>query len=445
MEVNREEALRALAIAQKHRSASNLPSALKFARKSVALFSTPEGEAMITIIEREIESGGSASGSGASSETSTANGNTPSAKGKASGIEEHVTSAHSRHGAKTEADDGKSKKREYTTKQLEVVKRVKACKHHQYYEILSVEKTCTENDVKKAYKKLALALHPDKNGAPGADEAFKMVSKAFQILSDSNLRAAYDSNPDYDPTQRNAGMPSRSGGMGGMGGMHPGFGGAYQQEINPEDLFNMFFGGGGGGFGNSPFGGANVFTFGGPGGFRTYQAGPRRPRQAADGDGNALTALLPILLVLVFSIITILPSILSTAGTPDPSYSFEPSTRLETGRESFNWKVPYFVNKQEWEKSEIWKSVPEARRGTGSEALYSSKVRQFEKGVEGHYVRRLQNECAMFNDRRGKLIADNSGFFGFGANAEKIAELRKMKNPACEQLRSWGVGQGQVW
>lgn len=84
-----------------------------------------------------------------------------------------------------------------------------------------------------------------------------MVSKAFQILSDSNLRAAYDSNPDYDPTQRNAGMPSRSGGMGGMGGMRPGFGGAYQQEINPEDLFNMFFGGGGGGFGNSPFGGAN--------------------------------------------------------------------------------------------------------------------------------------------------------------------------------------------
>lgn len=139
MEVNKEEALRALSIAQKHRSASNLPSALKFARKSVALFSTPEGEAMITIIEREIESGGSASGSGASSGTSTANGNTPSSKGKASGIEEHVTSAYSRHGTKTEADDGKSKKREYTTKQLEVVKRVKACKHHQYYEILSGE------------------------------------------------------------------------------------------------------------------------------------------------------------------------------------------------------------------------------------------------------------------------------------------------------------------
>lgn len=137
-----------------------------------------------------------------------------------------------------------------------------------------------------------------------------------------------------------------------------------------------------------------VFTFGGPGGFRTYQAGPRRPRQAADGEGNTLTALLPILLVLVFSIITILPSILSTAGTPDPSYSFEPSTRLSTGRESFNWKVPYFVNKQEWEQSEIWKSVPEARRGAGSEALYSSKVRQFEKGVEGHYVRRLQNEVS---------------------------------------------------
>lgn len=133
MEVNKEEAVRCLSIAQRHRSSSNLPSALKFARKSVSLFSTPEGEAMITIIEREVETGGSASTSGSTTPNGTS-------QAKASGVEEHVTSAHSRpgHGGGTaSAGAEKPKKREYTVKQMEVVKRVKGCKHHEYYEILA--------------------------------------------------------------------------------------------------------------------------------------------------------------------------------------------------------------------------------------------------------------------------------------------------------------------
>lgn len=104
------------------------------------------------------------------------------------------------------------------------------------------------------------------SGAPGADEAFKseplalylrtkliaVVSKAFQVLSDDNLRAAFDANPHSDPTQRGGGMPSRSPGF-----AHPGFssaGGFGGQDIDPAELFNMFFGGGGM---NNGFGGAN--------------------------------------------------------------------------------------------------------------------------------------------------------------------------------------------
>lgn len=83
-----------------------------------------------------------------------------------------------------------------------------------------------------------------------------VVSKAFQVLSDTNLRASFDSNPSFDPTQRNPGMG------GGGGGMRTNFsrggGGMYADELNPEDLFNMFFGGGGGGgFGGNQFGNAN--------------------------------------------------------------------------------------------------------------------------------------------------------------------------------------------
>lgn len=166
MEVNKEEAIRCLHIAQKHRNGSNLPSALKFAKKSVSLYSTPEGVTMVSIIEREIESGGSSSTSSTSPPTPN---NGTSAR--TTGVEEHITNARPRpgHSSTPAGGDDKGKKREYTSKQLEIVKRVKSCKHHEYYEILSsksgdiarpqtlmiVERKCSENDVKKAYKKVS--------------------------------------------------------------------------------------------------------------------------------------------------------------------------------------------------------------------------------------------------------------------------------------------------
>lgn len=140
MEVNKEEALRCLNIAQKHRNGSNLPSALKFAKKSVSLYSTPEGNAMVTIVEREIST--SSQNGSAPSASASASGTSTPAQGKASGVEEHVTSAHQRPGksasaGNAEASGSGTKKREYTPKQAEVVKRVKSCQHHEYYKILA--------------------------------------------------------------------------------------------------------------------------------------------------------------------------------------------------------------------------------------------------------------------------------------------------------------------
>jgi DnaJ family protein B protein 12 len=62
-----------------------------------------------------------------------------------------------------------------------------------YYEILGLKKgQCTEEDIKKAYKKTSLRVHPDKNRAPKSDEAFKKVSQAFMCLSNPQKKAIYD-------------------------------------------------------------------------------------------------------------------------------------------------------------------------------------------------------------------------------------------------------------
>ncbi|EKM52078.1 uncharacterized protein PHACADRAFT_262538 [Phanerochaete carnosa HHB-10118-sp] len=104
-----------------------------------------------------------------------------------------------------------------------------------YYDFLEVSPDASEADLKKAYRKKALRLHPDKGGDP---ELFKEVTHAYEVLSDPQKRSIYDARGE-------AGL-SESGGMGGM---------------DPQDLFSQLFGGGG--------------FFGGGGG---RQQGPRKTK-----------------------------------------------------------------------------------------------------------------------------------------------------------------------
>ena len=63
---------------------------------------------------------------------------------------------------------------------------------------LGVSKQATDSELKKSYRKMALQFHPDKNKAPGADEAFKAIGNAFAVLSDAEKRKQYDL---YGPEQ----------------------------------------------------------------------------------------------------------------------------------------------------------------------------------------------------------------------------------------------------
>jgi DnaJ-class molecular chaperone len=155
--------------------------------------------------------------------------------------------------AKSRDHNQGNQERKYTIEQKTAVIRVRKCSPTAFYEILALEKTATDGEVKKAYRKLSLLTHPDKNGYDGADEAFKMVSRAFQILSDAEKKAKYDQFGG-DPDNRfgpggSASSPfsnfARSPGRGDQ---------TFDAEISPEELFRQFFGGGVGGFGG-PFGG----------------------------------------------------------------------------------------------------------------------------------------------------------------------------------------------
>ncbi len=145
---------------------------------------------------------------------------------------------------------------------------LKKSKRKDYYKILGVEKDADEKDIKKAYRKLAVVHHPDKNpDDPSADEKFKEIGEAHETLIDPQKRERYDSGADLiDPSEMfgGGGMP---GGMGGFGG---GMGGGVQ--IDPEMLFNMMGGMGGGGQRGGGTGGMPHFQFqsgggGGRGGF----------------------------------------------------------------------------------------------------------------------------------------------------------------------------------
>lgn len=61
-----------------------------------------------------------------------------------------------------------------------------------YYKILGIQKGATDDDVKKAYRKMALKFHPDKNKAAGAEEKFKEIAEAYEVLSDKKKREVYD-------------------------------------------------------------------------------------------------------------------------------------------------------------------------------------------------------------------------------------------------------------
>lgn len=115
-----------------------------------------------------------------------------------------------------------------------------------YYEILGVSKTATDDELKKAYRKLAKKYHPDANpdNPKEAEAKFKEVNEAYEVLSDSNKRKMYDQFGTADPSA--AGFGGGSGPFGG-GSYYSYTSSGFDDFGDLGDIFSSFFGGGFGG------------------------------------------------------------------------------------------------------------------------------------------------------------------------------------------------------
>uniref|UniRef100_A0A8C1LI98 DnaJ heat shock protein family (Hsp40) member B12b n=1 Tax=Cyprinus carpio TaxID=7962 RepID=A0A8C1LI98_CYPCA len=141
MEVNRDEAERCIEIALGALEGAQPERARRFLEKAQRLFPTRRARELLASLEQNGEASSQRAADG--------------------------TEAGQRRPEVSSNDSSKP----YTPEQAEAVRRIKQCKN--YYEILGVQKDASEDDLKKAYRKLALKFHPDKNHAPGATEAFK--------------------------------------------------------------------------------------------------------------------------------------------------------------------------------------------------------------------------------------------------------------------------------
>ncbi|XP_031520266.1 dnaJ homolog subfamily B member 14 isoform X3 [Papio anubis] len=163
MEGNRDEAEKCVEIAREALNAGNREKAQRFLQKAEKLYPLPSARALLEIIMKN---------------GSTA-GNSPHCR-KPSGSGDQNKPNGTKDSTSGSGEGGKG----YTKDQVDGVLSINKCKN--YYEVLGVTKDAGDEDLKKAYRKLALKFHPDKNHAPGATDAFKSSVHSF-----SNGRAGY--------------------------------------------------------------------------------------------------------------------------------------------------------------------------------------------------------------------------------------------------------------
>lgn len=261
----------------------------------------------------------------------------------------------------------------YTEENVKLVRDIR--KKKDYYLILGVEKNCSVEEIKRAYRKLSLKVHPDKNKAPGADEAFKIVSKAFRCLSENDSRKQYDLSgcaegdeleQQFSNVRRRRRRTTRTE--------------FYEDNFDPDEIFRSFF------YGNQ----AEVFRA-----QRVYRA--RQREHNVQGGGFSWIVLIQLLPVLLFFVLVTLPF-------SDRNYMLHKNNDYRIPKVTEKYGIEYFVKMVDFDEK-----FPE---GSAARIKIENEVERDYKGI-------LSRHCHLEMQRRHWV--------------------RDYPTPHCNKLRSFGM------
>lgn len=288
-----------------------------------------------------------------------------------------------------------------------------------YYRTLGVSKEATEEEIKKAYRRLALKYHPDKNSDANAEEKFKEIGSAYEVLSDKKKRDIYDryGEEGLRPGGLSNGGSSRttttftSYGYGNTDGR------AFEGNITPEEIFNMFFNGG---FASGSFSRRGWQTnshrqrhhhSSNSHHSNNHQSGGQHGDQQEVSPGlNLLVQLLPVLVLISLSLA-------SYWLQTDPPYSLHPTTKYIFRRHIEKFGIEYYV-KEDFEKQ---------YRG--------QDLKRVESQVFEDYLYELRNRCLREKNYKDSMLY-RAQYVYF--SEKLLEEARNMKTPSCkryEELR----------